>query len=259
MNSSAFDLDRIVRESLIAAVDYHETISSTNTRGLELAGNGGLRLPLLILTNEQSAGRGRGENSWWSTSGALTFSVLLENVTAAIPQPKLPLVSLFTGLAVADALDPFVPPGGLKLKWPNDVYFAGRKLCGILVETAARRTGGIVIGIGVNVNNAVAGAPAALQGLATSLIDVTGHTFDRTDVLIAILKSLAVRLASIDRQANLPDTWRKRCFLQGKMVQLEIGSRRVTGVCHGIDEQGALLLQTESGLERCYGGVVRAI
>jgi BirA family transcriptional regulator, biotin operon repressor / biotin---[acetyl-CoA-carboxylase] ligase len=256
MSDSVFDLDRILRETFISAIDYHASIASTNSRGLELVSNETLGRPLLILANEQSAGRGRGSNQWWSATGALTFSVLLENVTLSIPQQKTPLVSLFTGLAVADALSAKIPSLDLQLKWPNDVYFEGRKLCGILIETSSRRAGAIVIGIGVNINNSVQDAPQQLRNSATALIDMTGRAWDRTEVLIAILQSLAVRLESIDQHDNLADVWRERCYLEGKTVQLEMGSRRITGVCQGIDNQGALLLQTEEKLERCFGGVV---
>ena len=257
--SGAFDLDRIVRDAGVATVDYHESILSTNTRGLELAACAKQRLPLLILANEQQAGRGRGTNQWWSGSGALTFSLLCDSAAMGIPPQHLPLVSLTIGLAVADAIEQIVHGCDVRLKWPNDVYLSGRKVCGILVETSSQRAGLIVIGVGINVNNSLAEAPRPLGLTATSLIDATGREWDRTELLITLLRCFTKRLESIGHGGQLADAWRQRCYLQGRTLQLDTGTRRITGVCQGIDDQGALLLFTEEGIQRCFAGVVARI
>ena len=118
----------------------------------------------------------------------------------------------------------------------------------------------LVIGVGVNVNNSLQAAPEEVRSQATSLVDAAGRQVDRTELLLQILQ----RLASILQQLSAPEFslaehWQPYCMLQGRELCLQGGGRRVVGVCLGIDREGALLLQTESGLESCFAGVVTRI
>jgi BirA family biotin operon repressor/biotin-[acetyl-CoA-carboxylase] ligase len=190
----------------------------------------------------------------------LTFYLLIDGTTFGWPKQNWPLASLTTALAVAEAVESFVPRCDARIKWPNDIYVQGRKLSGILIETAGRRPSVLVIGIGINVNNSLESAPAAIRDKATSLRDLTSRTFDRTEVLISVLRRLADRLPTVAADdGNVAEAMRARCFLQGRTVQLNTGTEQITGICQGIDERGALLLLTEAGLERCFGGAVTRI
>lgn len=266
---TSFDLDRICRETFVRQIEFHQEIGSTNTRALQLA-PADVKCPLLVLAEHQTAGRGRGSNRWWAGPGSLTLSLLFDSREIGIPNERWPWISLTTGLAVSEAIAALVPASEVRLKWPNDVFLNGRKTCGILVETVSSRQGAIVIGIGLNVNNSFADAPPELLAVGTSLFDAASHTFDRTSVLIVVLNDLAERLAMIrDDVSHLADLWRERCFLQGRTVQIqlnqnhghpdELGLAGLTGVCQGIDDDGALLLQTETGVVRCFGGTVAKI
>ena len=261
------DLERIVTETFIACVDYHEVIDSTNDRALELVHEADEQFPLLVLAESQTAGRGRGTNEWWSSRGALTFSVLLATDVAGLPMERWPQVSLTVGLAVCEALEELLTRGVpmtslatlpvVQLKWPNDVYLEGRKISGILVEAPPNRQGRLLLGIGINVNNSVAGAPKELQSTATALCDLTGRQFALTDVLIMVLQRLAERLQPDDLwNAKVREGWRERCFLTGKKIHIDLGVRQSEGVCQGIDEEGALLLDVEGEVERHFAGVV---
>ena len=108
---SPTDLERIVDETLIAHVDYHLAIGSTNDRALELTQQDDALYPLLVLAEAQTSGRGRGSNLWWSSSGALTFSVLLATEAAGLPTERWPQVSLTVGLAVCEALEELLARG----------------------------------------------------------------------------------------------------------------------------------------------------
>ena len=153
--------------------------------------------------------------------------------------PAWPRVSLATALAVCEAILERWPHHDVRIKWPNDVFLQGRKVCGILVETVASRPGSAVIGVGVNVNNSLREAPATLRDTATSLIDVLGNSADRADLLIRILQQLAVTLRQLEAESlQLSDRWQQLCLLQGRTVCLESGGRRSVGVCQGIDEEG---------------------
>jgi BirA family biotin operon repressor/biotin-[acetyl-CoA-carboxylase] ligase len=155
MTSSFTPIDaaRLRASRLVATVEDHQTLGSTSDRALTLAAQGEVPLPLLVVAAEQTAGRGRGSNRWWSPRGGLTFSLALEAPPTKLPPPRWPQVALATGLAVCEALEELVPRADLRLKWPNDVYLSGRKVCGILSESVPGCRDRIVIGIGINVNN----------------------------------------------------------------------------------------------------------
>jgi BirA family transcriptional regulator, biotin operon repressor / biotin---[acetyl-CoA-carboxylase] ligase len=255
-------LQRIQDETFVDAVELHEALPSTNSRALELVTQGMLgRRCSLILAEQQTAGRGRGANRWWSAEGGLTFSLLLNSQALSLPVNRWPLVSLTTGLAVCEAIDPLLGPYSDKtsLKWPNDVYLQGRKLCGILVEGADHRIGALVIGIGVNVNNSYSAAPGDLQQKAVALCDVLHEEIDRSEVLLNIVKQLETRIKLLaDGRDDLRALWQERCLLTGRTVQIEMHSGEITGLCRGIDRDGTLLVETSGGCQRIVSGVVRS-
>jgi BirA family biotin operon repressor/biotin-[acetyl-CoA-carboxylase] ligase len=257
------DFTRIVSDTLIDRVDYHDEIESTNSRATQLdAESPDDRSCVLVLTENQTAGRGRGANRWWSTSGALTFSVLYRPNAVDLPANRWPQLSLTAGLAVCEAIESLLSDVTLGIKWPNDVYLNGRKVCGILVEAATGGRGSvvgssIVLGIGVNVHNSVENAPHDLRDKVIALSDVVAGTIRRVDVLVAILQQLATRLDWLGADvAGLQEAWCRRCLLTGRSVEIELPSRRLIGLCRGIDHDGALIVETEAGRERCLSGVV---
>jgi BirA family biotin operon repressor/biotin-[acetyl-CoA-carboxylase] ligase len=255
--STLFDLHRLEAGTFVGRVEFHEELASTNTRALELAAAEKSAATLLVLAERQTAGRGRGSNRWWAGDGALTFSLLLETAAAQIGVERWPLVSLTVGLAVCEAISELLPEHQVGLKWPNDVFLNRRKVCGILVEVPPDGSGRLVIGVGINVNNSFADAPPELRGIATSLLDTANLNHDMTDFLVHVLRHLGRRLQTFgDQPGSLADEWRQYCILHGCNVHLETGGARTVGLCRGIDDFGALLLQTEQGLQRFFGGVV---
>jgi BirA family biotin operon repressor/biotin-[acetyl-CoA-carboxylase] ligase len=256
------EINRIDRERLAAAkvagVEVHAELPSTNDRALALAAETPAeRLPLLIVAERQGAGRGRGANQWWAAEGALTFSLLLDTSAMELPPARWPLASLTAGLAVCETLDQLAPQAWAGLKWPNDVYLRERKVCGILIEAPPGSAGRLVVGIGINVNNRLAGGPEELRSRGTSLAEATGLTFDLTDVLLRVLKQLDARwrqLAAGD--IDLAEAWQRWCLLTGRNVQVIAGDQRHVGHCRGIAPDGALLVHTVRGEQRIVGGTV---
>jgi BirA family biotin operon repressor/biotin-[acetyl-CoA-carboxylase] ligase len=255
---SRSDIDRIVTETFVDQVEYHVELTSTNCRALQLANERpNHHTCTLVLAGQQTAGRGRGANRWWSGPGALTFSLLGKSEAIQLPASRWPQVSLTAGLAVGDAIEGLLDNVAVGLKWPNDVYLRGRKVCGILVEAVDGRHGSLVLGIGVNVNNSVDNAPEELRDKAISLSDVTQREVSRIDLLLGILQHLASRIRRLaSGDDKLRDEWRSRCVLTGRTVHIDLGTRRLVGVCRGIDDDGALVLETDNGYERCISGVV---
>ena len=255
------DIDRIVQSTFVEQVEFHQAIDSTNNRALELARQPGVRAPLLVLAESQTNGRGRGRNLWWAQQGALTFSLLLNTDAISLPSRQWPLASLTVGLAVSEALEEVLEEvldeSVLQLKWPNDVYLSRRKICGILIEVPPQQKDAIVIGIGINVNNSTRHAPEELQTSAIALCDAAGREFSLLDVLQLVLVRLQERLGWIGiRDEELQSRWRQRCFLTGRTVRLDAGTRSVVGLCRGIDNDGALVIETVNETEHCFAGAV---
>jgi BirA family biotin operon repressor/biotin-[acetyl-CoA-carboxylase] ligase len=213
-----------------------------------------------VLADRQTAGRGRGNNRWWSGEGALTFSLLLPNKTLSLPSINISQTSLLVGLAVADAIEQLVPGETAQLKWPNDVYLRSRKLCGILTEAKSGSAGALVIGVGLNVANSFAAAPEDVRESAISLVEVTTASCERIDLLIIILQQIELQLNRLrSGDSQLQQQWQNRCLLTGQTLQLDTPGRQLVGVCRGIDDQGALLLEVGTSVERCLTGTVTQI
>ena len=240
------------------SVEYHAELSSTNARALELAADACARLPALIVAERQTTGRGRGANRWWSSTGALTFSLLLDAGEHRLPQACWPLVSLAAALAIGESLQERLPADSVQLKWPNDVYLNKRKVCGILVESPPVRPARLIVGIGINVNNSLAEAPEDVRHKATSLCDEVGQSLDREQVLEHVVDRF---LREVDAIAELSSTlvarWSPVCLLSHKTVHIDCDVRQVIGRCGGIDSSGALLVETAAGIARLYAGVVK--
>lgn len=254
-----FDPTRLRAESFVAEVEIHAELASTNDWAMQQARRLDLATPRLIVAERQTAGRGRGANRWWSDDGALTFSLLLD-IKENLPAERWPQVSLTVGLAVCEALQMLGPGIPIGLKWPNDVQIDGRKICGILVEIPPPPLGRLVIGIGINVNNSFAAAPPEIQGIAVSLSEVAMLPFDLNDVLLCVLRRLAEHLELLaEQRLDLPRRWREQCVLTGRFVEVAMNERRIRGCCQGVDQDGALVVDTCDGVERCLAGVVRRI
>ena len=258
--ASGIDLRRLLAETLVRDVEAHESLGSTNTRAMELAQQARISTPLLVITGRQTAGRGRGNHACWSSEGALTFSLLIEAFSFGLSPELWPRVALAAGVSVCDALEALLPDAPLGLKWPNDVYLAGRKVAGILTEVPAippSLPARLVIGVGINVNNPFAAAPPELQPIGIALVDVAGSSFDLTDVLIRVLRRLETNLRSLaTADPRLPTRWRKLSLMTGQRVTVRQGPRQVEGLCAGIDDEGALLLDTPEGRQRMVSGTV---
>ena len=255
-----FDIDRIKAGTQVGGVAFFRELGSTNDTALAAGRQADLQTPFLVLAERQTAGRGRGANRWWSADGALTFSLIIDLQGPQFPADRLPLVSLAAGLAIRNALAATAPDRDFVLKWPNDVHLEDRKLSGILVETAPSASGRIAIGVGINVNNSFASAPVELQATATSLADATGLRFDRTAVLMSAINEMQSRVQRLGRDVSLiVDEWRGHCLLDGRAIQLHVGTRTVAGCCRGIDDDGALLVETAQGTQRFMAGVVERV
>lgn len=250
-------IERISKETFIESVDYHPILSSTNDYAIKLADGPIDGLPRLVLVDQQTAGRGRGSNQWWSSSGALLFSVVIDTAAFSLPSALWPKLSLAAGLAVCEAIDSILGGRFADLKWPNDVLVENKKICGILAEIPRHCNNLIVIGIGVNVNNRLDDAPRDLKSNAMSICEALEQPVSMPDVLLAILQQLSEKIVLVSQDPRaLQQQWRSRCLLTGHTVHLELPDRCVMGKCLGIAQDGSLELQTVQGRQQCLSGVV---
>ena len=249
------DVSRLLAESPIAGVEYFESIGSTHDVAHDRARSENPTLPLLVVAEAQTAGRGRGQNRWWTGDGSLAFSLVFDTQDWSLSGEPRPQRSLAVGVAIVETVAPLMPQVRVGLHWPNDVFVDGRKIAGVLVDVLAG--GRHVVGIGLNVNNALVGAPPEVVARATSLCELAGQPFDRTDVLCQLLKNLqrSMQASSANSEA-FGRQFQDLCLQAGQVLTIEAAGRRTTGTCAGIAPDGALLLDSHAGMQRFYSGVL---
>ena len=252
---SQMQLDEVVRSTFIQHGEFYSTLPSTNDRGIELAKSPEpIELPAVVLAVDQTMGRGRGNATWISQPGSLTFSLILDSMTFGFSVQDQPKLSLAAALAVAAAVKLHVPKAQVTCKWPNDVFLDDCKLAGILVEVPTAKR--MVIGIGVNVNNVVRHVDSEFP--ATSLIAHRGETTDMLTLLTQILRAFETRAREmVALPDSLPKRWRPFDFLLGKSVVVHQGGNQRRGVAAGITANGHLQLDTELGRKILASGRVR--
>ena len=230
-------------------VQHHDRIESTSDEAKRLAAEGAPH-GTAVHADEQVAGRGRFGKTWHSPPGNLYLSVVLR---LDIPPARGGELSFVTALAVADAVDALLPKHTrATLKWPNDVLVNGGKIAGILVEQIE---GARVVGIGVNILEAPHNAP-----YKTATVVGSGGLATVDGALEILLERLEARLDVWIEEGFWPvrEAWLARAHPIGTPLRANVGDRVEAGTFAGLDEDGALLLDTESGRMRIVAGEVSA-
>jgi len=248
----------LVRGTLVKEIHHYYKIGSTNVAAMEAAAAGAPE-GSVFLAEEQTAGRGRGANQWQSarSSGIYCSVVLRPN----LPPAEALILSLAAGLAVHSAVkegDPHLEPD---LKWPNDLLLKGKKFCGILTEmnAEATRVRHIVVGVGINVNQA--SFPDDLLQSATSLRLASGREWSRVELAAALLKSLDREYRDLLARANAHESVLRRfaersSYVRGREVRVEENGG-FEGVTEGLDARGFLQVRTGQGVRTVLSGTVR--
>ena len=213
------------RVEVVAVAGSTNEVVSERARAGEPAG-------LVVVAEEQTAGRGRLDRTWVSPPRAgLTLSAL---VRPDLPPVRWPWLPLLTGLAVATAVREQAELEAV-LKWPNDVLVSGRKVCGVLAEVP--EPGAAVLGIGLNVTTRAAELP---HDGATSLELAGASTTDRGTLLRAVLRALALVLSDVD---GAREDYRRACSTLGAAVRVQLpGGRAVEGRAEAVDDGGRLVV-----------------
>jgi len=223
-------------------VVFRQQVESTNDIARQLAEE---HAPegTIVSAEEQTAGRGRLGRTWESPPGvSLMQSILFRpDIEAGLANRLVMAV----GLAAAEACEA-VADERVDVKWPNDLQISGRKVAGILPESAlvGDRLAWVVVGIGINVNQEFA-ADHPLADTATSLRMAAGQEIDR----LAVLREMLVRLAGWYGQIGIDQlhlAWAERCVTLGRRVRVQVGGQVIEGLAEGLDPAGALWIRDDS-------------
>lgn len=296
---STYNLRRIEAATGIRWIDYHPELGSTNDRAIEILKNsprtvghletlnhpphsnrspGESRLPLLVLTDRQTRGRGQHHRPWTAAEGAITFSLCLDS--GGLSWPAGGTVGL--GWGVCQAIERIIghPVPGLSLKWPNDILLGSCKLGGILVEqilpgSANQSFAGTasvwVIGIGLNVNNPInlndlighgqpqdTSSPIKPTLAPTSLIQTLGRSVDQTALLIELLGQSDLVFQRLSREpASLIEEVYRRLVFRDQMISVRLGDRKILrGRVTGLGPGGELLILREGKTDAINSGQI---
>jgi len=208
---------------------------------------------LVILTDCQTAGRGRRGRTWHSPpqGNIYTSIVVVPRPGTNGMGPWLSWIPLFAALAVADCLTTRTTLA-VSVKWPNDLLINEKKIGGILCEqtTTPDRTMAVVIGIGLNINAALDNFPEDLRSGATTIAAESGRPFDRVPILADLFLRLEERMDRLflDGPAGMAQEFTQRCSTLGKTVRVTLEEQGIVqGVAESIGPDGCLRLRVTSG------------
>lgn len=237
---------------LLSDLQIHDYIASTNTYLSELV-HQGQSTGTVCFAECQTAGRGRRGRQWVSPFGSnIAVSILwrFQQGPAAIAG-----LSLVIGIAVVRALQA-LEIDGIGLKWPNDIFWQGKKLGGILVEVSGESEGPCSAVIGIGLNGFIDARQA--QEITQEWTDLTAicrHNFLHKNQLAAVLiNTLLPMLKDFEATgviAYLPE-WRSYDCMLERPVSLKMGDQTIAGIVKGIDDQGLLILQQRDGSKRAF-------
>ncbi len=225
---------------------YFETLDSTQTylkKHFETLDD-----KTVVVTEQQTAGRGRFDRQWISQPGGLYFSVLLKPTKTDF----LANLTQLMALSVCQAAEKYALQPNLK--WPNDVQVSGRKLCGILSEAIAQNghIACVVLGVGINVAQkdlSHVGQPAVSLRELGVIVDKNQFLQDVLDLFFQSYPAVVAEGFPVIRPAYV-----ERFPFLGKQIAVKNGTAAVTGIAHDLSPRGTLLLQTRSGTQEILIG-----
>lgn len=237
------ELDSTDSERKIIVLDETD---STNNEAKKLAAEGAVH-GTVVIADSQTAGRGRLDRRFVSPAGkGLYMSVIIR---PDLDLKFAPMITSAAAVAVAIAAEN-ICGCEVQIKWVNDLYMNGKKICGILTESAVKPDGKsleyAVVGIGVNVRSISDQLDDELKLRASSIEDETGNIPDRNALCAGILKNLDIWLGKIEDHSYITE-YRQREFLTGKRITAESGGNVISGTAVGIDRNANLMVELANG------------
>ncbi len=257
---------RLDADGICQKIEYHDVIDSTNIRAKQLAETGEPE-GTLVVADQQSSGKGRRGRSWSSEWGTGIYMSLI--LRPSLSPQQTSSVTILAALAVAKAVDrcccqkSSIHP---QIKWPNDIVLNGKKVCGILTEMSSEMdyVHYAVVGIGINANNA--SFPEEVASVAGSIATETGDHVDRQQLVADIMNAFGGYYCGLIKYKDLSfvvDEYNGMLANRDQEVKIYHGmvetakeSEIEQGVAQGIDNQGALLVKSNHGIEKVVSGEV---
>jgi len=257
-NNQLLDVDAIKRDLstriLGQSLVYMQSVGSTNDIAKQLAAAGEPE-GAIVLTDFQTAGRGRMARSWVAPARS---SILMSLLLRSMPRPdQNGWLTMAASLGACDAIQAETLLGAC-IKWPNDILLNGKKCAGILAEmsTGANLVDYVIVGLGVNVNFS-ATSVEGIPGNATTIADELGREFPREQLIVALLNHIERYFLRLRAGEELRAEWKARLATLGQQVSAREGDRVVAGIAQDVGEDGALLVRKENGeIERLIAGDV---
>ncbi|MCT8865344.1 bifunctional biotin--[acetyl-CoA-carboxylase] ligase/biotin operon repressor BirA [Shewanella xiamenensis] len=242
---------------LIQSIDnrcfYFDEIPSTN--GFMLSHTSELKSGDVCVAEYQSAGRGRRGRIWVSPYGHHLYFSQFWSFPQGMAQAMG--LSLVVACSLVEVLKSF-GVDNIGVKWPNDIYLNYKKLAGILIEMSGQADSECQLIIGIGVNMAMSEDQG--KGIDQPWSDLSSLTDmpNKTDLVIALHKQLKRDIQLFEREglAAFKTRWQQADLFHGKEIRLLMGENHVDGICRGIDEQGAVLLETADGIQAYIGGEI---
>ncbi len=236
-------------EDLGRVLTVLDEVDSTNNAAKKLASAGAVH-GTTVTAERQTGGKGRLGRTFVSPPGTGVYMSVIVR-----PDFGLDVASMITSAAAVAAARAVEKLSGadVQIKWVNDLYMNGRKICGILTEASLGMEMSsldyAVIGIGVNVRSVRAEFDSELQSVATSVEDETGLKLDRSALCAEILNELEVWLGRVTDRGFLPE-YRRRELLTGHEITASVGGQTMSGLATGVDDNANLIVQLPDGTER---------
>lgn len=233
-------------------IEYFKEIESTNVIACEIAGS--VAEGTVVIAESQTGGRGRLGRKWISPEGGVWLSIILK---PKIQPSYAPRITILAGVSVAKTIRSFGP--GAMIKWPNDVLINGKKVCGILTEIEAEidMIDHCVVGIGIDANVDTESFPEEFRDSSTSLKKELGHEINRVEFVQKLLEEFEVLYLKFQEGdfAAILEEWRGMSATIGEWVKITTQTRTIYGEAIGVDNEGALILETDEGkLEKIVAG-----
>lgn len=222
---------------------YFDKLDSTNTKCKELAKNGAPH-GTAVIADLQTAGKGRLGRRFCSPKGAGLYCTVL--IREGFDMETVGLITPCAAVAAAKAIEE-VSGQAASIKWVNDIFMGGRKLCGILTEASLPDFA--VIGIGINLLCDKKDFPEDLHSIVTSIEEQTGRIITPKEMENALLRHLSNELQGLKNRAFLTE-YKKRSFLIGKEVNVHSGNDVYSAKVMGVDDNAGLMIKLDDGTEK---------
>jgi len=241
-------------KNIVKDIIYYPNIDSTNDELWRLCENNNSDLKkILVITDNQTSGKGRGQNQWFSQpSKSLTCSFLLDPIFS---NNYFNLHALLIPVAIVRGIKK-VAFVDLSIKWPNDIMYKNKKLGGILIESKGINTK-LNIGMGLNINESYEDFPDELKDLAISLKEITGYPIQREPLLAFILNELSNLIESNDIDLII-SSWMQYCIHKNKQISFSQDGIQIDGMFESINEFGQAIIKCD-GKSIIYDGVINIL